>query len=133
MNNFAKHPDVCGESTLDYSFDKVLYDYGTIHPSTNEESAYVTYKFDGFNDFAIEVSGNETIEGRFKLYGSADNKNWTEIEFTYPVPELSIYRFFHTTLAPKNKLSGYNYLKIEMYPKGWFANTRIREVKITKP
>ena len=133
MNNFAKHPDICGENTLGYSFDKVLYDYGTIHPSTNEESAYITYKFDGFSDFAIEVSGNETIDGRFKLYGSGDNKNWKEIEFTYAAPELSIYRFFHTTLTPKNKLSGYNYLKIEMYPKGWFANTRIREVKITKP
>lgn len=132
FNSFSKHPDVCGESAPNYGSDKFLYDYGTIHPSTNDESAYVTYKFDDFTDFAIAVSGNKTIDGRFKIYGSADNTTWTEIPVKYPVAEESIYTFFHTTLSPKNQLSGYKYLKIEMIPQGWFENSRIREVKISK-
>ncbi|MDD2961932.1 MAG: hypothetical protein PHR45_07640 [Muribaculaceae bacterium] len=132
INNFAKHYDSCLENTQQYGFDKVLFDYGTIHPSTNEESAYVTYNLNGMSNFDIAVSGEGSIEGRFKVYGSSDNNTWKEIAVNYPAPELSIYNYCHTNMMPKNELSGMNYLKIEMIPLGWFSNSRIREVRITK-
>lgn len=132
LNGFAKFYETCGENIPAFGFDKMLHDYGTIHPSTNDSTAYVTYKFDGLTGFEIAATGNDTIEGRFKVFASKDNKSWTEVAITYPTPELSIYRNMHTTISPKTPLSGYNYLKIEMNPKGWFSSTRIREVKITK-
>ncbi len=132
MNGFAKHPDACGSISPLWNFSRLKYDYGTIHPSTNTETAFITYKLDGLTDFKIAVSGTEKIEGRFKVYASADNKTWSEIEFTYPTPELTIWRWFHTTLSPKTKLKGFNYLKIEMNPNGWFDSSRVREVRIMK-
>lgn len=132
INGFSKHPDACGSTSPAWNFSRIKYDYGTIHPATNTETAYITYKFDGLTDFKIAVSGTEKIEGRFKVFASADNKTWSEIEFSYPTPELTIWRWFHTTLSPKTKLSGFNYLKIEMNPNGWFDSSRVREVRIMK-
>lgn len=132
INGFAKHPDACGSISPAWNFSRIKYDYGTIHPSTNTETAYVTYKFDGLTDFKIAVSGTEKIDGRFKVFGSADNKTWSEIEFSFPKPELTIWRWFHTALSPKTKLNGFNYLKIEMNPNGWFDSSRVREVRISK-
>ncbi len=132
MNSFARFYDECGGATPDFQFFKVLEDHGTIHPSTNEESAYVTYKFDGFNRFEIKVSGVETVADRFKVYASSDNKTWQPVELDFTEPEMSVWRFVHSTMTPKNRLENCNYLKIEMLPNGYFSNTRIREVKIEK-
>lgn len=132
MNGFAEFYDKCELSTPEFQFYKVLFDYGTIHPSTNEESAFVTYQFEDLNNFEIKVTGVETVEDRFKVYVSNDNKEWQEVELSYTQPEMSIWRFVHSTMTPKNKLDGFNYLKIEMIPNGYFANTRLREVKIEK-
>lgn len=132
MNGFAKHYDACGSSTPSYNFSRIKYDYGTIHPSTNTETAYITYNLNGLSDFKIDVSYNEKIDERFKVFASVDNMTWSEIELKYPNPELTIWRWFHTTLSPKNKFTGYNYLKIEIDPKGQFDSSRVREVKITK-
>ena len=75
------------------SSSKFLEDCGTIHPSTNEEHAYITYKFDGFNHFEIKVSGVETITDRFKVYVSPDNCEWREVELSFTGPEMSVWRF----------------------------------------
>ena len=69
LNGFPKFYDECNTAAPDFQFFKVLEDCGTIHPSTNEEHAYITYKFDGFNYFEIKVSGVETITDRFKERG----------------------------------------------------------------
>lgn len=130
MNSFARFYDRCDVAAPDFQFFKVLEDKGTIHPSTNDKSAYVTYKLNGLNYFEIKVSGVETVTDRFKVYASYDNKTWQEVDLNFTEPELSVWRFVHSTITPKTRLTGYNYLKIEMFPKGYFANTRLREVKI---
>ena len=132
LNGFPKFYDECNTAAPDFQFFKVLEDCGTIHPSTNEEHAYVTYKFDGFNHFEIKVSGVETITDRFKVYVSPDNCEWREVELSFTEPEMSVWRFVHSTITPKTELDNCNYLKIEMLPNGYFSNTRIREVKIEK-
>ncbi len=132
LNGFPKFYDECNTAAPDFQFFKVLEDCGTIHPSTNEEHAYITYKFDGFNHFEIKVSGVETITDRFKVYVSPDNCEWREVELSFTEPEMSVWRFVHSTITPKTELDNCNYLKIEMLPNGYFSNTRIREVKIEK-
>ena len=132
LNGFPKFYDECNTAAPDFQFFKVLEDCGTIHPSTNEEHAYITYKFDGFNYFEIKVSGVETITDRFKVYVSPDNCEWREVELSFTEPEMSVWRFVHSTITPKTELDNCNYLKIEMLPNGYFSNTRIREVKIEK-
>ena len=132
LNGFPKFYDECNTAAPDFQFFKVLEDCGTIHPSTNEEHAYITYKFDGFNHFEIKVSGVETITDRFKVYVSPDNCEWREVELSFTGPEMSVWRFVHSTITPKTELDNCNYLKIEMLPNGYFSNTRIREVKIEK-
>lgn len=131
-NSFAKHYDSCGGETPNFKFGRVLFDYSTIHPSTNEESAYITYKFEGLSNFEVAVSGSKTIDGRFNVYASSDNQKWDEVPFAFDAPQLSVGAWYHTTLKPKNTLTGYNYLKIEMNPNGWFDSSVLREVKIYK-
>ena len=128
MNGFSKHYNECYSEGPDFHFSRFLHDYSTIHPSENLIPAYVEYKMDGIKDFKVGVSGREGIDGRFRIYASSDNKSWEEIEVVYPVPELGIWDWYHTTLSPKQKLEGYNYLKIEMDPKGWFDSSRLRDV-----
>ena len=132
LNGFPKFYDECNTAAPDFQFFKVLEDCGTIHPSTDEEHAYITYKFDGFNYFEIKVSGVETITDRFKVYVSPDNCEWREVELSFTEPEMSVWRFVHSTITPKTELDNCNYLKIEMLPNGYFSNTRIRKVKIEK-
>lgn len=131
-NGFAKHYDRCGSNTPEFIYARTLFDHSTIHPSTHNESAYITYKFDGFSNFEIAVSGNKTIDGRFNVYASADNQKWDEIPVIFDAPELGIAAWYHTALKAKDKLSGYNYLKIQMNPNGWFDSSVLREVKIYK-
>ena len=132
LNGFPIFYDECNTAAPDFQFFKVLEDCGTIHPSTYEEHAYITYQFDGFNHFEIKVSGVETITDRFKVYVSPDNCEWREVELSFTGPEMSVWRFVHSTITPKTELDNCNYLKIEMLPNGYFSNTRIREVKIEK-
>lgn len=133
MNGFAKFYDVCldGQQPA-FNFSRFKHDHSTIHPSTNEESAYIVYKFPGMKNFKVAVSGNKTTDDRFKIYGSSDNKEWKEIKTVNPKPQLTIWDWYHTTLSAENDLSGIDYLKIEMNPLGWFDSSRIREVSIEK-
>lgn len=133
MNGFAKHYNVCidGEQPA-FNFSRFLNDYSTIHPSTSDEKAYIIYKLDGFTTFNIGVSGHLNIDGRFHVYGSSDLNTWNEIAVSHLKPELGIWDWYHTSLQPEQKLSGYNYLKIEMDPQGWFSNSRLRDVRVEK-
>lgn len=133
MNGYAKHYDECRDGERSpFGFSKFKQDHSTIHPSTHEESAYIVYKMEGVKDFDIKVSGNKTIDGRFKVYGSSDNLNWKEVAIIYPTPELTIWDWYHTSLYPVEKLDNTNYLKIEMNPNGYFDSSRLREVTLTK-
>lgn len=132
MNGFPVFYDCCDTPAPKFDFFKVLEDYGTIHPSTSEENAYVTYNLAGFNSFEIKVSGVDSVEDRFEVFASVDGKTWNDVKISFSEPELSVWRFVHSTITPKEKLEGYNYLKIVMKPKDYFSNTRIREVKIEK-
>ena len=133
MNGFAEFYDKCDLPTPEFQFYKVLFDYGTIHPSTNTDSAYIVYNFENIGSFEIDVSGVESLDGRFKCYLSPDNIHWKGIPLQHSNIELSIWRHMHTTLFPQVQLDGNDcFLKIEMYPKGYFANSRIREVRIER-
>lgn len=133
MNGFAEHYDECdGPTGPLFFFPNFLNDPTTIHPSTDNEEAYISYAFNNLTNFEIGVSGISSIKNRFKVYGSTDGASWNEITIEYPEPVLTIRDWYHTTLKPASKSDKYNYIKIAMNPNGRFDSSRIREVKLFK-
>lgn len=132
MNGFVKHYNECKENTPNFNFERVENDRSTIHPSTNDLSAYIVYKFNNLASFEISVSGKDFIKGRYLIYNSTDGITWTPVQFDMTTLKSSLWMWQHSMLYPTSPLKDCNYLKIEMIPLGVAENTRIRDVKLMK-
>jgi hypothetical protein len=130
FNGFAKHPNF---KAVEYEVGKTpfLGDVTRIHRSTDRESAYLKYKYENLSSFRFTgyVSGDPN--GCYKAYVSKDNKSYQYIRLKSTLVNSLSNGMKSYIFEPEKAITDqYNYLKIELMPRGHFNSTQLSFVQI---